>query len=82
MENHKNVHDIAILFFNDTKRAFKTVGSGFRPARVVKSLPGCEKWILYKILHRSSDTTIFLTYIFSLEKIILKVRVSYFPDFH
>ena len=35
--------------------------------RVVKSLWGCEKWILQKILHRSSDP-IFFSDIFFIEK--------------
>ena len=40
--------------------------------RVTKSLRECEKWILYKILHRFSGPIFFLTQNFSMEKIILK----------
>ena len=41
---------------------------------VVKSPWKCEKWILYKILHRLSSPKIFPTKNFSTKKIILKIK--------
>ena len=40
----------------------------------VKSPQECEKWILYKILHRLSGPIFFLAQIFSMKKIILKIE--------
>ena len=40
----------------------------------VKSLQGCEKWILRKILHRYSDSKIFSTFFFGRKKYFLKMK--------
>ena len=46
--------------------------STFLLFRVTKSPRECEKWILYKILHRFSGPIFFLAQNFSMKKIILK----------
>ena len=42
---------------------------------IVKSPRECEKWILYKISHRSSGPKKNSTQIFSMKKIILKMKI-------
>ena len=48
---------------------------------VLKSLRECEKWILYKILHRSSGPKKNSTQFFSTKKIILKKKCIFFKFF-
>ena len=49
---------------------------------LVKSPRKCEKWILYKILHRLSDPIFFLLKKFRCKKIISKLKLKkYFQEF-
>ena len=56
-------------------------GRGFRPEILVKSLQGCEKWTLQKILHRYSDPKKISTFFSSTKKYFEKIifKFSNFP---
>ena len=48
---------------------------------MLRCIYGCQKWIPDKILHRNDDPTFFSTFIFSLKKIILKMKNIFFSKF-
>ena len=58
----------------DVKKVYFLV----EPPGVVRSPRGCEKWNLYKLLHRSSGPKIFPTFFFHRKNIILKMGKIFF----
>ena len=48
---------------------------------MLRCIYGCQKWIPDKILHRNDNPIFFSTFIFSLRKIVLKMKKKYFRFF-
>ena len=67
-----------VFFFGDPKSDF--VFSNLVPISriMLRCIYGCQKWIPDKILHRNNDPFFFSTCIFSLKKIILKMKNVFF----
>ena len=72
VQNPDQIHEIVIIFFVSCPVSAKIL---------VKSLRGCEKWILQKILHRYSDSKIFSTFFFRPKKYFLNLKKKLIIDF-
>ena len=83
-----DTNDIVVYFLNGSAAVLRVgmepktsfiFSDSVRISRIMlRCIYGCQKWIPDKILHRNNDPIFFSTFIFSLKKIILKMKNMFF----